>query len=302
MHGLTDYITECDWTEVLTTWFVLIDDAYQHLGPWERQRQRGSAPQFSDSEVITVSLFCDTYFHGSEELALSCLRQKAFQSLFPHLLSNSRFNRRRRALALQSEAIRRVLRTALIEPTDDLRLIDSAPVPVCTYGRSWECVTVQGAEYASVMPSRKAKLYGFRLVLTTTLDQVADHWLLAPAAPHDSKTGRALLSDCEGLWVLGDNGFRDPVLSEWLTTYRHITLLAPPQAKACKEPWPGELKRLVVHLRRRIESAIGVLAVVFHIERPGSRSFPGLVTRMTSRLLAYTISFLASPILQPNQN
>jgi hypothetical protein len=302
MYGLTNYITECDWMEVLTTWFVLIDTAYRALGPAQRQRRRGPAPQMSDSEVITVSLFCDTYFHGSEELGLACLRQAPFRTLFPKLLSNSRFNRRRRALATQMEAIRQSLNQHLIDPDDDLRLVDSAPVPVCTYGRSAECMTVQGAEYASVMPSRKAKLYGFHVVLTTTLDQVVDQWLLAPAAPHDNKTGRALLSESEWLMVLGDNGFHDPVASAWLQTHRQITLLAPPQAKARKDQWPAELRHLVVHTRRRIESAIAVLATVFHIEQPGSRSLVGLVTRVTSRLLAHAISFRTTELLRQEQN
>lgn len=49
---------------------------------------------FSDSEVITVALIIDTYFHGNEELGLSFLRQY-HSELFPQLPSNGHFNERR---------------------------------------------------------------------------------------------------------------------------------------------------------------------------------------------------------------
>jgi hypothetical protein len=86
LTGLTDFITEAKWTDILTVWFVLVDDAYQVLqvqfGPW---RRRGPPPAFSDSEVITVSLMIDTFFHGHEALGLAFLRQY-HADLFPALL------------------------------------------------------------------------------------------------------------------------------------------------------------------------------------------------------------------------
>lgn len=300
MHGLTDYITECAWEDIFTVWFVLVDDSFQALYGQARVRFSGPAPRLSDSEVITLSLICDTYFHGHEELGLAFVRQH-YLALFPQLLSNSRFNRRRRALSALIEGIRRALSERWMDPEDDLRLIDSAPIPACTYGRSSACATVQGHEYCGYMPSRKAKFFGWHLDLTTTWDQVIDQWMLAPAGPHDSKMGEVLLSEAENLWVLGDTAFRSPQVEQRLQTRRGIRLLAPPQ-RTVTRPWPLELEQLARRMRRRIESALGVLATVFKIEVPGSRSLSGLVVRVATRILAYTLSFFASAILQPNKN
>ncbi len=134
MRGLTDYITECDWGDVFTVWFVLVDDTFTQLYGHLRLRPSGPAPTFTDSEVITISLISDTYFHGNEELALAFVRQH-YRALFPNLLSNGRFNRRRRALSACIEGVLRALSVALIDPHDALRLTDSAPIPVCTYQR-----------------------------------------------------------------------------------------------------------------------------------------------------------------------
>jgi hypothetical protein len=301
MHGLTDYITACDWSEIFLVWLVLVDDTYQQLYADVRLRQRGPAPQFTDAEVITLSLIADTYFHGCEELMHAFVRQH-YRREFPHLLSRSRFNRRRRMLGGVLEEIRQVLAQALIAPTDAVRLIDSAPIPVCTYQRSSHCTTVQGKAYCGVMTSRKAKVFGFRIVLTTTLDQVVDQWLLAPTGPHDSKTAEAVLEDAANLLVLGDNAYCAPLLQQRLAENRHIRLLAPPQRKQIRGQWSAALRQFSNRLRRRIESALSVLTGVFHLEQVGSRSLAGLVARVATRLLAYTLSFFAKAILMPNSN
>ncbi len=146
MHGLTDDITDRAWVDIFTTWYVLVDDAYgalvAHVG---RLRQRGPTPSFSDSEVITIALIAETFFHGNEELCLSFIRQY-HRDLFPHLLDDTRFNRRRRALIGMTEALRRVYTTWLIEADDPVRIVDSAPIPVWKDMRSRACATVAGAE------------------------------------------------------------------------------------------------------------------------------------------------------------
>jgi hypothetical protein len=298
MHGLTDYITECRWADVFLVWYVLIDDAYHARFGNVRLRQRGPTPTVSDAEVITLSVIADTYFHGNEELMLSFIGQY-HRDLFPHLLEHSRFTRRRHALSDIIEALRRQLCADLIPPDDDLRLIDSAPVPLCTYQRSRRCATVQGRAYCSVMPSRKAKLFGVRVHLTTTLEQIPDQWFVAPAAPHDSKVAEILLSEATGLVVLGDNGFYDPLVQARLAQTRQIQLLAPPQPKQRQGQWSPAERRVSNRLRRRIETSLSVLTTVFQLERPGARSWAGLLTRLASRFLAYTLSFFTKAILQP---
>jgi len=302
MRGLTNYITECQWVDVFTCLYVLVDDSYQLLYGPKRLRARGPAPAFSDCEVITLSLICDTYFHGNEEMMLSFIRTY-HADLFPQVLSNSRFNRRRRASCALIEGIRQALSEQLIDPADDLRLIDSAPIPVCTYMRARVCATVAGSEYFSVMPTRKAKLFGFRLQLTITLDQIPDQWMLVPAAPHDSKMALVLLSETHDRLIFGDNAYRDPGVSDQLKRKHAVELLAPPRQHYDKNvQWPEPFRLLFNRVRRRVESAFSVLTGVFFLSQPRSRSLSGFLTRAASRVLAYTISFLTSPLLQPDAN
>lgn len=297
MTGLTDFITEAKWEDVFIHWFVLVDDAYKALeNYYGRWRHRGPEPLFSDSEVITVGLIIDTWFGGDEAKGLAFLRQY-HPDLFPHLPSNGRFNERRQALRLITEQIRRclLLSFGLIDPEDRERLIDSVPVPVCQYGRAARCNTVAGPEYVGYISSKKARFFGFRLQATVTYDQVVDDWMLAPAARRDGKMMNALLSDSHDLHIFGDNAYHDPVESRQLLLRHNIRIWAIPR-KDAQHPWPKAFKRLVRKLRLRIETAFSVLTTVFNIQQPGSRSLSGLITRMTSRLLAYTLCFITAPL------
>ena len=298
MAGRTDFITEANWADILLVWLVTVDDAYQRLerrhGRW---RQSGPAPRFSDSEVITVSLFIDTVFHGHEALGLSFLRQY-HRDLFPHLLPNGQFNARRRMLGGISEQIRQDITRSfgLIGQTDRERVLDSAPIPVCTYGRAGRTHTLAGSDYFGVMPNRKAKLFGWRLYLLTTPGQVIDRWLLAPASRRDCKIMPAILEDSSRLTIFADNAYADPIEAERLRQHQDITVYATP-AKNVHQPWPKEFRQLANRVRRRIESAFGVLATVFGVEQLGARSLLGFTARIATRLLAYTLCFITGPIL-----
>jgi hypothetical protein len=159
--------------------------------------------------------------------------------------------------------------------------------------RNW---TLAGSEYFSVMQSRRAKLFGLRLYLTTTGAQVVDQWMLAPAAPRDSKVMAALLEETSDLHVFADGAYHDPTERAYLQQRRNIHVWAVPRRDA-REPWPKAFRRWVKRLRLRIETVISVLVTVFDVERPGSRSLSGLITRTATRLLAYNLCFTTTFLL-----
>jgi hypothetical protein len=303
MTGLTDFITTADWTDIFTIWFVLIDDAYltleAQLGRW---RRRGPAPRFTDSEVITLALIIETFFHGNEELGLRFVRQY-HAALFPHLLPNGQFNYRRRLLAQITELIRQYLiqQWDLISDTDRLRLLDSAPVPLTTYTRGKQCATVCEQEFFGVCPSKGTKYFGVKLFLTVTTNHVVDGWLLAPASYHDSEVMGAVLEDESNLTVLADGAFHKPVLADGLAR-RAVTLGVPPRRDSRWTVWSTELRALVGRLRRHVETTLSVLQTVFQIEQPGSHSADGLFARLTTKLLAYTLCFITQPLLEARSN
>ncbi len=291
MNGLTNYITEQPWTDIVTTWYVLVDTAYQQLirqrgSPW---RTRGPEPEFSDSEVITVALIIETFFQGHEEVGYAFVTQY-LGALFPRLLDLDRFNQRRCELIAVIEAIRRDLRDQKLDRSDPLRLVDSAPITLKTYTRGACAVSVVGHDYFGVVTSKKGKVFGLRLHATVTANQLIDDWLLAPAALHDVKVLAGLVEDRRDLVLLGDKGYIDSDLEEYLWRTRRIQLL-PLRRDNQKNQWPAEVRQLLGRVRHRVETVFSVASTVFNLERPRGRSLAGHVVRVATIILAHTLSF-----------
>jgi len=309
MKGLTDYITESAWEAILTVTFVLIDDECQGLSEQffpNRKYAPRQQPQFHDSEVITLALFGEMVFAGDEDKTLHFIRQY-HKEMFPKLLDNSRFNRRRHELAEMMEAIRCRLRDKwraqhpLSEEEEPLRLVDSAPIPICTYTRGRRCQSIPLAwrdDWFGVCTSKKSKFFGARCHLTSMLDQMVDTWLLAPGSYEDRKPLIALLEERQALQLITDKGYLSEELDARLWDVGEHLLLAL-RRKNQKEQWPPTIQKIIGRLRHGIETAFSVLTTVFTFEAPRSRSLSGLITRITTKILAHTLSFFLAVSLTP---
>jgi hypothetical protein len=291
MNGLTNYITEQDWADTITTWYVLVDDAYQRLMAKRATglRARGPAPEMSDSEVITVGLIIETYFQGHEEVGYAFVRQY-LRDLFPRLLDGDRFNERRRRLVGVIEMIRRDLRDQKLNTNERVRLVDSAPVTLMTYTRGSRSHSVVGSDYFGVVASKKGKFFGLRLHVTATPDQLIDEWLLAPAAAHDVKVLEALVLDCRDLILIADKAYNDAELEARLWHKRRIHLLPLRRANQ-KQQWSDTLRRALGRVRHRVETVLSVLSTTFNMQRPRGRCLTGHVVRIATCILAHTLSF-----------
>lgn len=309
MRGLTDYITQATWSDILTVQFVLIDDCYRqlddHILPNRKFAPQG-VPDFSDSEVIAIALFGEMVFGGDEEKTLHFIRQYHLD-MFPNLLDNSRFNRRRHQLVAVMEAIREKLRDfwrathPFNAEEENLRIVDSAPISICTYTRGGRCQSIPlewREEWFGVCTSKKAKFFGARCHITTTLDQMIDTWLLAPGSYEDRKPLAALLENRSSLGIIGDKGYVSEDLANRLWENDQHLLLALKRDNQ-KEQWPPSIQRILGYLRHRVETTFSVLETVFNFERPKSRSLSGLIARTTTKILAHTISFFLAEILTP---
>lgn len=292
MKGLTNYISETSWEDIITFWFVHIDEGYKKLIAQRGSslRTRGPEPKMSDSEIITVALIIETFFNGCEETGYAFVCQ-FLRHLFPNLLDLDRFNHRRRQLIRVMELIRRQLRQQLLNPEESVRIVDSAPVTLMTYTRGAQCESVYGPEYFGVVTSKKGKFFGLRLHLTTTPDQLIDEWLLAPASVPDGKAVDVLLEGCTDLAVIGDKAYNDEELENRLWRKRRIHLLPLRKSNQTKQ-WSDAVRRAMSRVRHRVETVFSVLTTVFNVQRPQGRSLVGHVVRIATCILAHTMSFL----------
>lgn len=301
MKGLTDYITVAQWCDILTAIYVLVDDAYQivdkSLLP-DRKFAPVSAVCFGDSEIISLALFGEMVFSGDESKLLHFIRQYHL-NMFPNLLDNSRFNRRRHKLVMAMEAIRIIMRDQwrqkhpLPKEEANIRIVDSAPVPMCTYTRGGRCKSVaydQRDEWFGVCTSKKSKFFGARCHALVMVDQMIDTWLLAPGSYDDRKPMPALLQGRTGFGVIADKGYVGQDFEDFLWE-KGQNLMFTLKRDNQQKRWPKGFQRILGAIRHRVETVFSVLVSVFNFDKPRSRSMSGFVARATTKILAHTISF-----------
>lgn len=140
---------ELDLDTFLVTVYCIVDDLYHaHYAPI-KPRRRGQRPGLSDSEVLTLTLLAQWQGRRSERAFLR-YASRHWRAYFPHLLSQSAFNRRVRDLAgglcaLGPQCGRQVAQ--VLAPSPAYAVLDTVPVPLMRRcrGQRHRCFAAEAA-------------------------------------------------------------------------------------------------------------------------------------------------------------
>lgn len=285
---ITDFDDFCLWV------YVIVDTIYQQIEPV--LQLRGPQPLCSNSEVIAISLIGECLGLDQETELLS--QMKGHTDKFPHLPSQSRFNRRRRNLMFVTNLIRRLILAQLDVAQDPQCVIDSLPIPVVQFhlvpGSTGEWPAYE-ATFGKVS-SKKETIYGYKLHLLITLGGVILDFELAPAHADDGSVGFELLAEHTDLEVIGDKAYISQAKAAELWRQNRIRLRTLPRRNQ-KEQLPPETRRLFNSVRQIIETVNGQLAAQFNIETNHAHTFWGLCTRLYAKLTAHTLCIYINRLL-----
>jgi hypothetical protein len=270
--------------------FCLIDDWVQ---AYPLPRRPGRPPACTDSEVLTLAVGRELLGGRSERSFLRQVRRE-WRHLFPHLPAQSELNRRTRWLQGTLEHLRRSLAAQLPSATSTLLGIDTSPLPVKHRTRvrpargnifAGPADLVAGFGYCA---AKREWFYGFRLaVLAPLSDGVPRHWALCPAAVDEREVAAELLRGEPALALVADRGFDGTAMRDRLTAQDGL-LLTP--ARQLRRYQPSRLVRAFVARRRnRCERPFQVLRGRFALDHHQAQSCWGLLTRLTAKLVAFTL-------------
>lgn len=274
-----------DFDEFCLYVFVIIDEICVQLAPF--LKRPGPQPVCSDSEWIAIALIREWKGWDMETELLS--NWQCHRDLFPHLPTQSRFNRRRRHLMFIINWIRRLLLSWLDVAQDKQCVIDSLPIPVVNFhlapAASTEWLVYQ-ASFGKV-PSKKMKLFGFKLHLLVTMGGVIVDFVLAPANVTDLQAGLDLLFAHSDLTVMGDKASinADLAAERWRTN--RLRLQTIPRRNQ-KKQMPTSWQRMFNAVRQMIETVNGQLNGQLNIETNHAHTFWGLCARLYTKLTAHT--------------
>jgi hypothetical protein len=285
---ITDFEDFCTWV------FVIVDDNWKRIEP--HFKRPGPQPECTDSELIAMSLIGECRGWHMETELLSCWNE--YRHLFPHIPSQSRFNRRRRNLMQAVNLIRQVILSNLDLSRDRQCLIDSLPIPVVQF----HLVPSSTADWKAFQATfgkaitKKQTFFGYRLHLLITMSGLILDFELTPANTTDLEAGFELLGEHTDLEVLGDKGYISADKATELRVNNRIILRTIPRSNQ-KRQVSDAIRHLHNAIRQLIETVNGQLSGQFGIEKNYAHTFRGLCTRLYSKLTAHTLSIYINRLL-----
>src|SRR5574341_495434 len=220
------------------------------------------------------------------------------RALFPDQPSQSRFNRRRRALTQAINLIRCAILRVLDVAYDRHCTIDSLPIEVVQFhlvpGSTGDWAA-HGATFGKV-PSKKLTIFGYKLHLLVTLGGVILDFELAPAHASDLPVGEELLEHHTDLSVSGDKAYISSFVTARLLLQFAIRLITLPRRNQTSS-LSQAARRLFNAVRQIIETVNGQLTEQFHIEVNHAHTFEGLCARLQSKLAAHTLCIYLNRLL-----
>jgi hypothetical protein len=262
-----------DLDTLLIALYVLADEFLPR-----RQRARRH-PRIEDAELVCLAV-AQIFLDCPSERRFLRLAMVRLSHLFPYLPKQPGYNKRMRALAPQ--IVRLLNLVAFSSPSwcDPIRLLDSTPVPC---GASRE--TVKRSDFAGhaaygYCPSHSRYFWGFRLYLLCASDGMPIAFELAPANAPEREVAAEMLArvQLDGYTVIADKGFAAEEFEQLMSELGAIFLR--PDRKD-ERPRFGRLGGV----RQWIESIIESIKGQLSLERHGAHTMPGLITRITQRLL-----------------
>lgn len=271
--------------DYMLTVFCLVDDQLKALH-LDHVRQRGFAPQLSDSEVLTIESVGEFLgLHQDAQLFWYFRRHHA--DAFPNLRQSHRTTFLRQAANLWAVKQRLQQHLAgLLTAGDPLWHVDSMPVHACPFARATSCQRFAGVAAFGKDPVIRQTFYGFRLHLRTSRDGIIEAAVLAPANVAETELVWEL-EPLGGSVGVGDRGYWSPRLREERAP-GGIRLLAAYKNKQ-RDPQPA-WSRLLRGPHWLIETVNGQLANRFGIKRSWACDLGHLCSRILRKILSHTVA------------
>jgi Transposase DDE domain len=268
-----------DLDTLVTALYVTIDDLF---GP---RRGPGRKPRLSDAELVCLAVAQVLLGCDSERRWLRFAGQR-LGGLFPYLPTPSAYNRRLRQAGWRVAAAIQHLAAQVPSWWDELRLVDSTPVPCAASRETVKRSALVGVAGYGYCKSHHRYFWGLRLYVLAGPDGLPVAWCLATPKLGEREVVAAML-DRErsrlrpGLVIVADKGFAGRDFERLVAGYG-ASLLRPDRAD---EPHRhGPLGRW----RQWIESTFDTLKDQLGLERHGGRTLAGVRVRVAQRLLALT--------------
>lgn len=270
----------------IITVFTLVSDSYSQLTAQRPVRRGGCAPALSDEELITIEI-CGEYFKLHTDCDLYDYFAAHYRHFFPRLPSRSVFVRQAANLWHVKSAIWNLLVERSGQRSSPVQVIDTLPLPVCTYTRAVRDRCFRTAADYGHCAAKKLSSYGFKLGLRVSASGMITHCPLLNARAHDVNHTNALVEGFSGLCP-ADKGFIDPFRQPLLLDRYGVRIVTPAKSNMTEEH-PATLRRFCARVRKIVETVGAQLTQRFRVNAIRVHDLWHFQHRVMRKVLAHTV-------------
>lgn len=276
--------------------YCCVVDNYDDLTKNRPLRTRGYQPKLSDSEVITMEIVGE-FLGNDQDKSIWQYFRTHWLHWFPNLGSRANFAKQSANLWKIKEQIAQQLVHQMGVDKSVVHSVDGFPIPVCKRTRAKRSRCFKNEAGYSYCAAKDEKYYGFRGHLVINGSGIITNFAFAKASIDERDVVPELTEGLTGL-LIGDKGYIRPYLREKLL--RRKLVLQTPFKKNMKDNRPKKFIRLLMAIRRRIETVIGQLTERFHIQKVRARDWWHLSNRLSRKILAHIVcSFINCHLCRP---
>ena len=268
---------------------ALVVAAYVFADEYPVPARPGRPARISDAELVALAV-CQAAMGISSDRQFLGLVGYRLPGWFPHLPSQSQYNRRLRSLVELISAVQQQLAHWL--DGGQVRLADGTLLGCANYPGCAQRSAFAGFARYGYAASQHRFVWGVRLVLVSDARGVPLGYTLVPASEKEYEPLADLLTGTPSEIVIADKGL-------WGRAYRErlaaagIELLTPAKERtAANEP----RERRLASTRLAIESVFFNLKGQMRLEQHLAKTPAGLAVRIAQRILALTLGILLNTL------
>ena len=266
--------------------YCLVCEHYPIIVAQHPIRRRGFPPALTDEEVITMEI-CGEYFGQHEDEDIYEYFREHYSHFFPNLRERTGFVRQAANLWFIKAMIQQRLTWVSGQAWDGVQMIDTLPLPICTYTRSQRDRCFKPEADYGYCAAKKLHYYGFKLGLRISRVGMIIHYPLLPARPHDSQLLDDLIAGFEGI-VSADKGFLDEFRQEWLARKRHVELVVSARKNMKTKP-PVSVIKACSRWRKLVETVGSHLTEHYQIAETRAHDLWHYQHRLIRKVLSHTV-------------
>ena len=270
----------------IITVFCLVSELYAQVTARRPVRHGGFAPALSDEEVITMEI-CGEYFKLHQDRDLYDYFATHYRHFFPRLPNRSLFVRQAANLWQVKTAIWHLSVERSGQGTSPVQVIDTMPLPVCTYTRSGRDRCFKTFADYGYCAAKKFDYYGFKLGLRVSALGMITHFPLLSARAHDVNHTNALVEGFAGLCP-ADKGFIDPFRQPLLLDRYAVKIVTPTKSNMTEEH-PRSLRQFCSRIRKIVETVGSHLTERFAIDAIRVHDLWHFQHRLIRKVLSHTL-------------